>query len=317
MHVLTAVMTSGTSTSPLKDDGVVGVGRGDVDDLSNTFHRTGLEGNVLDSRRLEVANDLGSLLRRRDTGSDTETFDGKTFPPHLLPERVLEGELPLVDVQGVQSDSDTRFDLALNLGDLGTERLGVVVGTSGQLDVVTGVEGGRDHAGGHGTRGHTSDHDRRLSEQSRERRVDVKLAIGRLDQLGRKLVRPPLFGLDRTGRVDLGTVLALVTNDDDPDTSTLQSSGGDGTGSGKSAWTKVDRMGSSLREVGRLLPVDRRGEDLVAQRGGDGSREVLEVLAWKKITQRADADQYFRKLRLENALNAKITYQTRCDKVRA
>jgi hypothetical protein len=38
-------------------------------------------------------------------------------------------------------------------------------------------------------------------------------------------------------------------------------------------------MGSSLREVGRLLPVDRRGEDLVAQRGGDGSREVLEVLA--------------------------------------
>lgn len=90
MEVFTRVVTTGTTTSPLHDDGVVCVGSGNVDDLPDTFNGSGLEGDVLDTGLLEGVDNFSSLLRGGDTGSDTETFDRKTFLAHLLPERELE-----------------------------------------------------------------------------------------------------------------------------------------------------------------------------------------------------------------------------------
>jgi len=118
----------------------MGVGSGDVDDLANAVHRTGLEGNVPDAGLGETLDDLSGLLRRRNTSSNTKSFNGETFTAHLLPERKLEGELAGVDVKRIQGDADTRRDVGLNLREFGTEGCGVVVAPSCQLDVVTGGE---------------------------------------------------------------------------------------------------------------------------------------------------------------------------------
>jgi hypothetical protein len=177
VDVLARMVTSGSTSSPLKNDGEVGVGGGDVDDLSNALDGSRLERDVLDAGRLEGGDDLDGLFRRRHTGGDAEAFDRKTLSPHLLPERELERELTLVDVERVEGDSDSGLDLGLDLGDLGSEGLGVVVTSPGELDVEASVENGRDEAGGDGAGRHSGDHDRGLSEESREWGVNVDLAV--------------------------------------------------------------------------------------------------------------------------------------------
>lgn len=177
MDVFARVMTSGSTSSPLKDDGEVRVSGSDVDDLSDTLDGSGLERDVLDAGRLERGDDLDGLLGRRNSSGDTETLDGKTLSSHLLPKRELEGELTLVDVEGIEGDTDSGLDLGLDLGDFGSEGFGVVVTSSGELDVEAGVEDGGDETGGNGARSHTGDHDGRLAEKSREGSVDVDLAV--------------------------------------------------------------------------------------------------------------------------------------------
>jgi hypothetical protein len=44
------MVATGTSTSPLENNGEVGVRRGNADDLSDPFHRAGLERDMLDTR---------------------------------------------------------------------------------------------------------------------------------------------------------------------------------------------------------------------------------------------------------------------------
>ena len=74
---------------------------GDVNNLTNTVDRTGLERNVFNSGLGESLDNLSSLLRRWDTGGNTEAFNGEALATHLLPKRELEGELTRVDVQGI------------------------------------------------------------------------------------------------------------------------------------------------------------------------------------------------------------------------
>ncbi|GFZ49402.1 hypothetical protein JCM24511_07522 [Saitozyma sp. JCM 24511] len=185
VEVLARVVTTSTTTCPLKDDGVVRVGSGDVDDLADTLDGSGLEGDVLDPGSLERGDDLGCLLRAGDTSGHAETLDGETLAAHLLPQRELEGELSLVDVERVESKADTGLNAALDLGHLCTESLGVVVTTTGQLNVEAGVKRGGDEVGTDSGRRHTGDHDRRLAQHTGERRVDVDLAVAEtLAELG-------------------------------------------------------------------------------------------------------------------------------------
>jgi hypothetical protein len=50
VEALVRMVSTGASTSPLENNGEVGIRRHDADDLSDPFHRTGLESNVLDTR---------------------------------------------------------------------------------------------------------------------------------------------------------------------------------------------------------------------------------------------------------------------------
>jgi hypothetical protein len=48
--------------------------------------------------------------------------------------------LPLVDIEAVEGETLTRLDLTLNLSNLRTQRVCVVVTTTSQLDVVASIE---------------------------------------------------------------------------------------------------------------------------------------------------------------------------------
>jgi hypothetical protein len=176
VEVFARVVTSGTSSSPLEDDREVRVRSGNVDNLTDTVdrscctqplvsdrlktpaktgtrERTRLERDVLDAGLVKTIDDLLRLLGRRDTSGDTETFNGGAFLLHLLPERELERKLTLVDVERVQGDSDSRLvDEFRDLVDLGTNGLLVVMSSSGEFDVVTGLETGRNESSFDGRR---------------------------------------------------------------------------------------------------------------------------------------------------------------------
>ena len=85
MEVLAGMVTAGATSSPLQDDGEVGVGGGDVDNLPNTIDRTGLEGDMADTRTREAIDDLSRLLGSRNTSGNAEALNGQTLQTHLLP----------------------------------------------------------------------------------------------------------------------------------------------------------------------------------------------------------------------------------------
>jgi hypothetical protein len=95
------VVTTGTTTSPLKDDREIGVGSGDRDDLTKAFDRSGLERDLSNTSSFETTDNLCSLLGTWDTRSDAESFHGYAFVAEFLPERKLEAELAQVDVKSV------------------------------------------------------------------------------------------------------------------------------------------------------------------------------------------------------------------------
>src|SRR5882757_5850913 len=136
----------------------MGVRGGNVYDLTNAVHRTGLERDVLDTSLRETLDDLCSLLRRWNAGGNTKSFNREVFTTHLLPERKLEGKLAGVDVEGIQGDTNTGRDVGLDLGDFGSEGCRVIVTPSGQLDVVTGGEDSTHKSRPDRRRCHACDH---------------------------------------------------------------------------------------------------------------------------------------------------------------
>jgi hypothetical protein len=165
VYVFARVVTTCASTGPLENDREVGIGGGDINDLTNAVHRTRLERNVLDTGLGETLDDLSGLLRRWNTGSDTKSFNGEALTTHFLPKRKLEGELTRVDIEGIQGYTDTSRNIGLDLGDFGTEGCGVVVTSSSQLDVVTCGKNGAHETRLDGRRGHTRNHDWRFTEE--------------------------------------------------------------------------------------------------------------------------------------------------------
>ena len=67
--------TSRTATGPLKNDSEVGIGRSDIDNLTNAIDGTCFESNMADPNRREASNDLSSLLSGWDTSSYAESLD--------------------------------------------------------------------------------------------------------------------------------------------------------------------------------------------------------------------------------------------------
>jgi hypothetical protein len=72
MEILKGMMSTGTTTRPLTDDGEGRVSTRNSNDLSERFDRTGLESDILDSQLLEI---------RDPTVSNCQGFLGEYNPP--------------------------------------------------------------------------------------------------------------------------------------------------------------------------------------------------------------------------------------------
>ena len=93
MEAFKGVAMSRMATSPLKNDSKVGIGRSDIDNLTNAVDGTWFERNIVDPNRLEAINDLIGLLSRWDTSSCAESLDRQAHAAHILPKWQLERKL--------------------------------------------------------------------------------------------------------------------------------------------------------------------------------------------------------------------------------
>jgi hypothetical protein len=100
-----------------------------------------------------------------------------------------------------------------------------------------------------------------------------------LDQSRSPFLGPNRLLLDLVGVVELGSSLALLTDDDDADAAALDGTRGEEADTAVASGTKVDGVGSRLGEVTRLDPVDGVSEDLVAEGSGERGGERSEVSA--------------------------------------
>ena len=86
-----------------------------------------------------------------------------------------------------------------------------------------------------------------------------------LNETRGELLRPPLLGLNVLRVEELRRALRLVASNYDAHAATLEVARGQRTDTAQATRTEVERVRGGLREVGRLGPVDREGEDLIAQ----------------------------------------------------
>jgi hypothetical protein len=84
----------------LQDDREVGIGSGDVDDLSNIIDQTRLEIDVLDSGLGQTLNSL-RLLCAWNTRCDTTTLNGQPLLQLFMPQRELEAKLTGIDISAI------------------------------------------------------------------------------------------------------------------------------------------------------------------------------------------------------------------------
>ncbi|RDB19419.1 hypothetical protein Hypma_013716 [Hypsizygus marmoreus] len=160
----------------------------------------------------------------------------------LLPEGQLEAGLTRIDVERIRSNTDAVRNLLLNLGDLGRKDGGIVMTTSGQVDVETGVKHGADKTS--------------------------------FDPRG-PLLAPPALGFHLKGIVQLRVSFASIPSKNDPNTPAIQITAR--TDTAQAAGTEINSMCGGLREVSRLRPMDWRQEDLLAEGERDRGHQKTKV----------------------------------------
>ena len=179
VEVLTRVVPTGTTTSPLENNGVVRMSGGDGYDLPNAFDGAGFEGDMANPGRFQPLDNLRGFLCCGDTSGDTKTFNRNAFTLHVLPERKLECKLAGVDVEGIEGETDTGRNLREDFGDFSTQSRRVVVPPASKLDVVASTECSTDEASLDGSRSHPGNHEWGLAEETGERGIDLQTTIAR------------------------------------------------------------------------------------------------------------------------------------------
>ncbi|KAF3401859.1 hypothetical protein F1880_009718 [Penicillium rolfsii] len=259
VEVLEGVVTTTTTTGPLQDDGELGVGLGNVDDLLNGIAGAGLEGNVLDAESLDV---LVGDLDGRDTSTNGQTLNGDTLGTQAADQRDLPPHGTGVDVDQVNGDTPARRDNLLDLVDGSGHGLRVVVTTTSQLNVVAGIHSGGDEVPRNSGRGHTSDHNRGDTQQATHLGVNISLSGRCLHQAGAVFLDPihgVLHGVLITVK-ELGLVANLsigavhLASQNDANAGSILIAVGEDTQARDTTGTKVNDVGGT-GEDGSLLPV--------------------------------------------------------------
>ena len=119
---------------------------------------------MLDARITERTNGFRGFLGARNTGSNTETFDGQPLTLHLLPQGELEAELTRVDVERVERNAHSRRNQRLYFRNFGTNGSSIVVAPTSKFNVVASAEDGTDEASLYRGRRHARNHNGRLAK---------------------------------------------------------------------------------------------------------------------------------------------------------
>ena len=104
-----------------------------------------------------------------------------------------------------------------------------------------------------------------------------------LDEAGGVLLAPPFLPLDLASIEQLRDALALVTDDDDTNTTAVQVTSGHGTTSTETTRTEVDGVRCSLGEVASFGPVNGLGEDELAEELRKGTLGLGHIGAWGEL----------------------------------
>jgi len=118
-------------------------------------------------------------------------------------------------------------------------------------------------------------------EQISKKNRNASNDLHSLDETRSESLVPPSLVVDIGYAIEFSSTLALLANDDGPDAAALHVAGSQRADAAQATRTKVDDMSSSLGEGSRSRPVDRLGEDLVAERLGEGLIALAEISTWE------------------------------------
>ena len=181
VQVLPRVVATGVSVLDLDDDGAVGHGAGDGQDLTDLVHGAGLEGDVGEALGVQALEQGGGLLELGDTGGDGDAVDGGA-PGAGLGQQALgpQVQVPQVAVHehGVEGRGAPGLERLLQALKVLGQDGGGGLAPAGELGPIACVGGGRHDGRIHSGRGHSRQEYRAAPGQAGEGGVEGETAVG-------------------------------------------------------------------------------------------------------------------------------------------
>ena len=181
VQVLPRVVATGVSVFDLDDDGAVGHGAGDGQDLTDLVHGAGLEGDVGEALGVEALEQGGGLVELGDPGGDGDAVDGGAAGAGLGQQALgPQVQVPQVAVHehGVEGRGAPGLEGLLQALEVLGQDGGSGLAPAGELGPVAGVGGGSHDGGIHGGGGHSRQEYRAAPGQAGEGGVQGEAAVG-------------------------------------------------------------------------------------------------------------------------------------------
>ena len=175
------MVATGVPVLDLDDDGAIGHGAGDGQDLTDLVYGARFEGDVGEALGVETLEQGGGLVELGDPGGDGDAVDGGA-PGAGLGQQALSPEVQVPQVavheHGVEGRGAPGLERLLQALEVLSQDGGSGLAPTGELGPVAGVGGGRHDGGIHGGGGHSSQEHRAAPGQSGEGGVEREAAVG-------------------------------------------------------------------------------------------------------------------------------------------
>ena len=181
VQVLPRVVATGVPVLDLDDDGAVGHGPSNGQDLTDLVHGAGLEGDVGEALGVEALEQSGGLLELGDPGGDGDAVDGGATGAGLGQQALgPQVQVPQVAVHehGVEGRGAPGLERLLQALEVLGQDGGGGLAPTGELGPVAGVGGGRHDGGIHGGGCHSRQEHRAATGQAGEGGVQGEAAVG-------------------------------------------------------------------------------------------------------------------------------------------
>ena len=267
------MVAAGVPVFDLHDDGAVGHGPGDGDDLTDLVDGAGLEGHVGEALGMQAGQQGNRLVELGDAGGDNDAVHRGAGTAGLGQQALsAQVQVPQVAIHehGVESGRASRLQGRLEAGEVLGQDRGGGLATAGEFGPVAGIGGGGDDSGIDGGGGHAGQHHRRTAGQTGESGVEGEPPVGQAAQ-----TRGEAGPVDGRGGGGAGTVQIVDSaggargNDDGA------GAGDDGLGQAREhgAGSHINHEAGPGRSEGagdQSGPIDRIDEDGHSETAGEG-----------------------------------------------